>query len=162
MGRRPAVIELSPEERNYLELQARARTVQAQIVARAKILLLKADGYSIDAIAKKVDMNRKSVMLCIDKFKEGGVEHALMDAPGRGRNAQITEEEKQWIISLVMESPAAYGYPTATWSYARLTMHIHKSAEAAGYLRLSTISKSTVNTILDEVGIKPYRLKYET
>lgn len=162
MGRKPAVIELTPDERSYLELQTRTRTVQAQIMIRAKILLLKADGYSINAIAEKVDMNRKSVMLCIDKYKAGGVENALTDAPGRGRNAEITQEEKQWIIDLVKRQPSEFGYQTATWSYARLTEHINRTAEAAGHLRLSTIHKTTVNSILDDAGIKPYRLTYET
>ncbi len=34
-----------------------------QTVNRARILLLKADGYSVDDIADKVGINRKSVML---------------------------------------------------------------------------------------------------
>lgn len=159
MGRKPAVLELTPEEREYLEFQTRARTIQAQILIRAKILLLKADGYTIDQIADKVDLNRKSVILCINKYKAGGVENALLDAPGRGRNAEITEEEKKWIIALAKQKPSDYGYTAGRWSYARLTEHIHKTAEAAGYLRLSTIHKTTVNTILDEAGIKPFRLK---
>jgi transposase len=32
--------------------------------------------------------------LWLKKFKEGGVENALFDAPGRGRNAEITDDEK--------------------------------------------------------------------
>lgn len=59
----------------------RARTIQAQTVNRARIILLKADGMSIDEIADKVGMNRKSVMLCLKKYKEGGIENALFDAP---------------------------------------------------------------------------------
>lgn len=160
MGRRPAVISLSQEDRKYLELQSRSRTVQAQIMIRSKILLMKADGYSIEAIAEKMDVNRKSVMLCIDKYKAGGVENALTDAPGRGRNSEITEEERAWILHIVLQNPQTLGYPNKTWSYAKLTEHIHKIAESSGYLRLSTIHKTTVNTILDEAGIKPYRLSY--
>ena len=100
MGRKASVITLSDEDRSYLETQTKARTIQAQTVMRARILLLKADGLSIDAIADKVDMNRKSIMLCINKYLEGGVENALFDAPGRGRNAEITDDEKAWIISI--------------------------------------------------------------
>ena len=81
-------------------MQTRARTIQAQTVCRAKILLLKADGLSVDAIADKVDMNRKSVMLCTNKYTEDGIENALFDAPGRGRNAEITDDEKAWIINI--------------------------------------------------------------
>lgn len=44
MGRKSTVIELTSADREYLELQTRARTIQAQTVNRARILLLKADG----------------------------------------------------------------------------------------------------------------------
>ncbi len=160
MGRKAAALVLSAEDRAYLETQARTRTIQAQTVTRARILLLKADGLSIDEIADKVDLNRKSVMLCINKYNEGGVENALFDAPGRGRNAEITDEEKAWIINIACQKPAAFGYAAETWTYAKLTSHINKTAEEAGYVRLSTIHKSTVHTILDEADIKPFRIKY--
>ena len=160
MGKRASSIELSNEEREYLKLQTRARTIQAQTVTRARILLLRADSVSIDAIADKVGLNRCSVMLCLKKFKEGGIENALFDAPGRGRNAEITDEEKAWIINIACQKPIDFGYATETWTYAKLTSHINKTAEAAGYTRLSTIHKSTVNTILDEADIKPHKITY--
>ena len=160
MGKRASSIELSNEEREYLERQTRARTIQAQTVTRARILLLRADSVSIDAIADKVGLNRCSVMLCLKKFKEGGIENALFDAPGRGRNAEITDEEKAWIINIACQKPIDFGYAAETWTYAKLTSHINKTAEAAGYTRLSTIHKSTVHTILDEADIKPHKIAY--
>ena len=160
MGKRASSIELSNEEREYLELQTRARTIQAQTVTRARILLLRADAISIDAIADKVGLNRCSVMLCLKKFKEGGIENALFDAPGRGRNAEITDEEKAWIINIACQKPIDFGYAAETWTYAKLTSHIHKTAEAAGYTRLSTIHKNTVNTILNKADIKPHKITY--
>lgn len=160
MGKKASSIELSNEEREYLELQTRARTIQAQTVTRARILLLRADAMSIDAIADKVGLNRCSVMLCLKKFKEGGIENALFDVPGRGRNAEITDEEKAWNINTACQKPVDFGYAAETWTYAGLTSHINKTAEAAGYTRLSTIHKSTVNTILDEADIKPHKITY--
>lgn len=160
MGRHSGSITLTLEERNYLEAQTRARTIQAQTVCRARILLLRADGTAIDSIADKVGINRCSVMFCIKKFNEGGIENALFDAPGRGRNAEITDDEKAWIINIACQKPIAFGYAAETWTYAKLTSHINKTAETAGYTRLSTIHKSTVHTILDEAEIKPFRIKY--
>lgn len=160
MGRKSGSITLTSEERNYLEMQTRARTIQAQTVCRARILLLRDAGTAIDKIADKVGINRCSVMLCIKKFNEGGVENALFDAPGRGRNAEITDDEKTWIINIACQKPVDFGYAAETWTYAKLTSHINKNAEAAGYTRLSTIHKSTVHTILDEAEIKPFRIKY--
>lgn len=160
MGRKSIVINLSAEDREYLERQTRARTIQAQTVNRARILLLKAEGRPINEIADKVGINRKSVMLCLKKYAEGGVENALFDAPGRGRNAEITDDEKAWIINIACQKPIDFGYAAETWTYAKLTSHINKNAEASGFTRLSTIHKSTVHSILDEAEIKPFRIKY--
>ena len=139
MGRKSTIIDLSAEDREYLEAQTRARTIQAQTVNRARILLLKADGCSINDIADKVGINRKSVMLCLNKYAEGGVENALFDAPGRGRNAEITDDEKAWIINIVLNShhtsikmlkqPAMQGFLlsikvqcTAYWTKLKLSL----------------------------------------
>ena len=160
MGRTASSIELSIEDRKYLESQMRARTIQAQTVERARILILKADGKPIDDIAALIGMNRKSVMLCLKKYKEGGVENALFDAPGRGRNAEITDDEKTWIINIACKKPTDFGYAAETWTYAKLTAHVNLTAEASGYTRLSTVNKSTVHKILDDAEIKPFRINY--
>ena len=151
---------LSTEDHDRLESIVRTRTLQAQIVSRARILLLKESGDSIDAIADKVDLNRNSVLLCLKKFKEGGVENAIYDAPGRGRNAEITYDEKTWIINIACQKPTSFGYSAETWTYAKLTAHINKTAESAGHTRLSTITKTSVKNILDAANIKPHRIQY--
>ena len=153
-------LSLSTEERNQLETITRTRTLQAQVVSRARILLLKADGDSVDTIAEKVDLNRNSVLLCLKKYNVGGIENAIYDAPGRGRNAEITDEEKSWIISVACQKPVELGYSAETWTYARLTKHINSTAESAGYTRLSTITKTSIKNILDAAKIKPFRIQY--
>ena len=152
-------IEITETDRNYLETLLRARTMQAQTVQRARIILLRTEGIPIDIIADKVGINRKSVMLCINKYKESGVENALTDAPGRGRNAEITDEEKAWIINIACQRPYDLGCPQEIWTYTRLTTYINKYAEAAGFLRLSTISRSHINNILDKAAQNPVLLR---
>lgn len=51
---------------------------------RARILLLKAEGLSTDAIADKVGIGRESVMDRVSRYKDGGLEKALYDAEERG------------------------------------------------------------------------------
>lgn len=160
MGKKSGTIILTEEERSFLECQIRSRTIQAQTVCRARILLLRANGTPIDEIADKVGINRCSVMLCIKKFSEGGVENALYDAPGRGRNAEITDDEKAWIISIACQKPVDLGYSAEVWTRALLTKHINKYAEENGHIRLSTISQSKVRTILEEADIKPNKITY--
>lgn len=147
-------------DRDILETLVRTRTIQAQMAVRARIILLKADGESIDTIADKVDLNRNSVMLCLKKYKEGGIENAIYDAPGRGRNPEITDDEKSWIIDTACRKPKDFGYAAETWTYAKLTAHINTSAEAAGHARLSTITKTSIKKILDAAEIKPFRIQY--
>ena len=151
---------MTATDHDRLEAITRARTLQAQVVTRARILLLKEAGDSVDAIAEKVNLNRNSVLLCLKKYKEGGVDHAIYDAPGRGRNAEITDDEKTWIINIACQKPCEFGYAAETWTYAKLTSHINKTAEQAGYTRLSTLTKTSIKNILDAANIKPFRIQY--
>lgn len=151
-------IILTEEDRARLVAITKTRTLQAQVVKRARILLLKADGVSIDAIADKVDLNRNSVLLCLKKFAQGGIENAIYDAPGRGRNSEITDDEKTWIINVACQKPVDLGYSAEIWTYAKLTAHINETAESAGFLRLSTITKTSIKNILDAAEIKPFRI----
>jgi len=153
-------LELPEEDRIYFESLVRSRTMQAQIVQRARIILLKAEGISIDDIADKVGINRKSVMLCLNKYKANGAESALHDAPGRGRDPEISDDEKAWIINIACQRPYELGCPEETWTYTRLASYINKNAEAAGYIRLSTISRSSVRNILEQAQIKPHKIQY--
>ena len=160
MGMTAYKLELSEEEQLNLKKLIRTRTTQVQTAQRARILLLKSEGLSINEIADKVGINRKSVMLCLEKYKNGGVENAISDAPGRGRNPEITDEEKAWIINVACQTPYELGYSSEIWTLTRLTTHINSHAEEAGYLRLSTIGRTTIQQILDKAEIKPHRIRY--
>jgi transposase len=154
------IVEVTIEDREYFNSLVRSRTTQAQIVQRARIILLRSEGMAIDAIADKVGINRKSVMLCIEKYKTGGANNALYDAPGRGRNPEITDEEKTWIINIACQRPYELGCPQETWTYTRLATYINKNAEADGYTRLSTISRTHIRNILENADIKPHKIRY--
>jgi len=153
-------LAISDNDRNYFESLVRSRTTQAQIVQRARIILLRAEGIPIDVIADKVGINRKSVMLCINKYKENGADGALCDAPGRGRNPEITDDEKTWIINIACQRPYDLGYQEETWTYTKLAVYINNNAETAGFSRLSTISRSGIRNILDNAEIKPRKIRY--
>jgi len=156
----PTKLELPEKDRLKFESLMRSRTSQAQLVQRARILLLKSEGFSVDDIADKVGVNRNSVLLCLEKYRNGGAENALSDAPGRGRNVEITDEERAWILSVACQLPYKLGYAAETWTQASLTKHINKNAETAGYTRLSTISQSSVQLILEQASIKPHKIRY--
>ncbi len=85
---------------------------------------------------------------------------AALHAPGRGRNAEITDDEKAWIINIACQKPVNLGYSAEMWTRALLTKHINKFAEEAEHTRLSTISQSKVRAILEEAEIEPNKITY--
>ena len=51
---RKTYLPLSDEDKNYLKSLSKKRTIQAQVVDRARILLYKADGMTFQEIADKL------------------------------------------------------------------------------------------------------------
>ena len=56
-------IELTTDDIEYLKSLTRQRTIQAQVVDRAKMLLCKAQGMSNKDIADRLDVNINTVKL---------------------------------------------------------------------------------------------------
>ncbi len=153
-------ITLSDEDIKYLQSLTRQRTIQAQIVDRAKILLYKEQGESNNDIAIRLDVNINTVKLCLSKFREGGVQCALFDAQRKGRPVEITDDAVAWITNLACQRPVDLGYSQELWTLKNLHQHIQANAEKAGYPRLSTITKPMVQKILKRSDIKPFKIKY--
>lgn len=91
---------LSDSDMERLLKITKTPTMQARMVSRATMLLLVNDHVSVKAIAEKLDVNRKAVELCIDKYLAAGMDAALNDLKRSGRPPEISDEEKAWIRSL--------------------------------------------------------------
>lgn len=154
------VIQLADSDRAELIKITNTRTETARKVERAKILLLISEGETISFIADKLDLNRKSVELCINKYLEAGIKVALNDSPGRGRKVKITDDEKAWIKNIACQKPINLGYAQELWTIRKLQKHIQKTCSESGYPALSGIAFSTIRTILDEAEIKPHKIRY--
>ena len=153
-------ITLTNEEVLYLQSLTRQRTIQAQVVDRAKMLLYKAQGASNSDIAERLDVNINTVKLCLSKFREGGVQRALFDDKRKGRPVEITDDAIAWIISIACQRPADLGYAQELWTLKNLHQYIQNHAEEAGYSRRTTITKPMVQKILNQSEIKPFKIKY--
>ena len=153
-------IDLSKEDRDYLRSLTRQRTIQAQVVDRAKTLLYKAEGMSNGDIADRLDVNINTVKLCLSKYKEGGIQRALYDDRRAGRRVEITDDAVAWIIDIACQRPADLGYAQELWTLKNLHKHIQEHAQEAGYPRLMTITKPMVQKILKRSDIKPFKIKY--
>ena len=75
---RKTYLPLSDEDRDYLKALSKKRTIQAQVVDRARILLYKADGMTFQQIADKLAISTATVRLCISKFQKGGLDAACL------------------------------------------------------------------------------------
>lgn len=153
-------LPLSDEDKKYLKSLSKTRTIQAQIVDRARILLYKADGVSFDDIATRLNISKRTVRLCISKYKEGGIDAALFDAKRSGRPTEISDDAKAWMINIACQRPIELGYSQELWTLAKLHKHIQQHAEQAGFQRLATVTKTYVQKLLHDNEIKPFKIKY--
>ena len=157
---RRTYLVLSDEDKDYLKTLSKKRTIQAQIVDRAKILLYKSDGMTFSDIAEKLSVSPSTVRLCISKYYEGGIENALFDSQRPGRPSEITDDAKAWIINIACQRPVELGYAQELWTLNSLHKHIQKYAEEAGYPRLSSVTKPYIQKFLKEQDVKPFKIKY--
>jgi transposase len=160
MARPTKKLELREGDYTYLRSLIKQRTIQAQVVIRAHILLDKSNGVGIREIANIYDLSPTSVQHCINKYIEGGTDSALFDKQRKGRPAEITDDAISWVISIACQRPADLGYSQELWTVKNLHQHIQNHAEAAGFVRLKTITKSTLQNILKSSDIKPFKIKY--
>jgi len=148
-------LDLSEEDRAYLEKIRASRVESHARVQRAEILCAYADGESIYSIARRLGISRPCVERCVDKALAGGVENGLRDLPRSGRKPSITLEAKLWVVQLACTKPTEHGYASETWTYSLLAKHVREHAEQAGHPCLKRASKSVIHRILKEHPIHP-------
>lgn len=155
-----ATLILNDGDYEYLRSLIKQRTIQAQVVIRAHILLDKANGITVRDIARIYDLSTNTVRLCIDKYKEGGTDRALFDDQRKGRPVEITDDAIAWMIDIACQRPADLGYSQELWTLKNLHQHIQNNAEEAGYPRLKTMTRPMLQKILKKSEIKPFKIKY--
>ena len=155
---------LQPEDKIELEKLVKSGMTPVSVSQRASILLKKADNMSSIAIADELGINRHTVELWVQKYRNRTDDQDLMTllnvSEGRGRKEEITGEAKTWLISIACMKPKDLGYSAETWTTNTLTKYINRAARDAGFERLSTITESSVSRILDKANIKPFRIQY--
>ena len=155
-----ATLILNDGDYEYLRSLIKQRTIQAQVVIRAHILLDKANGITVRDIARIYDLSTNTVRLCIDKYKEGGTDMALFDDQRKGRPVEITDDAIAWMIDIACQRPADLGYSQELWTLKNLHQHIQNNAEEAGYPRLKTMTRPMLQKILKRSEIKPFKIRY--
>lgn len=153
-------IELTSDEKQSLEDILRCPTTEARKYIRAKILLLKNNSYSNEAIADKLDITVPTVRLCLQKYFAAGIENALNDCKGKGRKQEISDDDITWIINKACQKPTEYGYSAAFWYPASFTRFIQSVAAEEGHPRLEHVSEYSLRKILANAKIRPFKVSY--
>ena len=153
-------ISLTDDDKSYLNKLLTQSTLEIRVYQRARILLLKSEGASNKAIADKLDIGISMVKRCLNKFKENGVEASLRDNKGRGRKAEITDDDITWVISKACQKPKDYGYSAEFWYPMSFRKFINSIAETEGHPRMATVAETTLRKILSNARIKPFQVSY--
>ncbi len=94
-------LALSDEDRLTLESWARASSLRAGLVERARIVLAVSDGEGTTAVARRLGVSRPTVIKWRDRYAQAGLE-ALGDASRSGRP---TELDGAAILAKTLEAP---------------------------------------------------------
>ena len=156
----PYSITIPDEERTYLLTLIKARTMQSQIVDRARMLLWKSEGKTDKSIADGLGVSVNTVRRCVDRYLNSDINLAIFDDERSGRPVEITDDAKSWIVSVACQKPCDLGYSAELWTLAALHKHIQTHAEEAGYPRLKTVTKPWLQKYLKKMDLKPFKIKY--
>ena len=155
-----AALLLTLDQETMLRRLAGSRTAPVREVERAKVLLGYAQGSAITDLARRIGVSRPAIYKCIDKALAAGVPMGLRDAYHRPHEPEISDEARAWVVSIACTKPRDHGLAAELWSISGLARFVSEHAEAAGFPRLAHAGKSTVWRILDEVDIKPHKVRY--
>lgn len=157
--RRPP-LQFTAEELRRLQSIRKSRTEQKRRTLRAAILLDSLSGQTDAGIARHHHISRSTVILCIRKCLQSGLETALKELPRPGKPRQLPDDAKAWVQFCACQKPKELGYSYELWTYRLLTAHIRQHCVAAGHPALRKLSRSKLHKILHEGELRPHKIRY--
>ena len=132
-------LKLTKKEQRKLKELSQSGTLKARKLNRCRILLLKAEGKSLDEIADVLKMSRVTVHQICRRYEKEGLESAINERPRSGKPSIFSGKQKAKITALAC-SDAPEG--RSQWSLRLL-------ADRAVELKLvESISHTDVGRIL--------------
>lgn len=153
-------IQFTEDELRSLESISTSREQEKRRTVRAAILLQSLSGKSDAVIAREHRISRGTVVLCIQKCLQFGVQAALKELPRRGAPRRLADDAIAWVLNLACRKPKDLGYSYELWTYSLLTAHIQQHCGAAGHPDLAKLSRSKVHTILHKGELRPHKIRY--
>lgn len=116
---------------------------------RAKIILLKDEGYTVPEIRMATNHHDVNIRKWIHRFNEQGIE-GIVSKIHRHKPVKITAEMEKKIVDIATKNPREdYGLPFSTWSLRVLAGYVSKEINL-----VDTISHTEIRNILLKHGIR--------
>src|SRR6266853_4301371 len=98
------LIQLSRRDREEIDRWLTAYGTPQQVALRSRIVLAAASGQSDGGVARELEINRKTVMLCRARFAQEGIDSLWEVAPGRGRKPTFGPDKIQTIVNATLQT----------------------------------------------------------
>jgi hypothetical protein len=147
----PDRIEMNLSQQQRLRHLIRAGTTAQQLVLRARIVLLAAQGWTNTTIAHHVGVCVDTVRKWRHRWWVQPDTASLGDAKRSGRPPSFTSVQVAGVKALACQPPEASGLPLSRWSCPDLAAQVVADGIAA------SVSTSTVRRWLAEDAIKPWQ-----
>ena len=110
--RKRSPVQFSEQEMLKLESIRKSRTEEKRRTLRAAFLLDSLSGQSDEAIAQHYHVSRSTVVLCILKFLQFGLDAALGELPRPGKPRQLPDDAIAWYSIVLARSRRNWVIPT--------------------------------------------------
>jgi len=139
-------LHAEPEVVKELRRRARAMTSTVREQQRAAVVLLRLEGFGVEAVAERLGTTPKRISTWSRRFESQGL-GGLEDKPGRGRRHSIPEAKIARVITEVTQPPKG----RSRWSVRSMGRHagmshkhgaahlVEERAEAAHHPNLQTV-----------------------
>src|SRR6202521_6080895 len=153
--RKRNALQFTEGELRKLESIRKSRTEEKRRTVRAALLLDSLSGQSDEIIAQSHHISRGTVVLCIQKCLQFGVDAALGELPRAGKPRQLPDDAIAWVLNCACQKPKELGYSYELWTYKLLTAHVRRHCVAAGHPALQKLSRSKLHKILRQGELRP-------
>jgi transposase len=106
------------------ELDWLAGEAPPNVARHAQIVLGRARGMSIPAVAVAVGVHPNTVRNCVRRFEARGLRGLVHAGAGKPKNIAFSDAIRDEIARVAMHSPANAGEPYTQWSLRRLRTHL--------------------------------------
>src|SRR5262252_4741154 len=146
--RKRAPLQFSEQDLLTLESIRKSRSEEKRRTLRAAFLLESRSGRSDASIARRHHVSRSTVILCIQKFLQFGLEAALGELPRPGKPRRLPDDAIAWVQHCACQKPKELGYSYELWTYRLLLAHRHQRSVAGGHPALVKLARSKLLKIL--------------